>query len=877
MPNLVKLVSNNSFTTEADVETHAILLLKKMGYDVTQRKCKDSLLNKHWPSKTKKAKSPGFPDVLLYLPTSTRPVCIWENKAATEKATDALAEAQFYIEGLRTALPNEPALPRIAAGFNGHELYISFFNNESKWVSIKSNGIDVVNEFPTSKFIQNGINSQGLFTASNGSASIQDLRSLFPKLKTIYRNIPVLASGRQPIDFTVALLTLKLLVEQHPEWGTWDEQPRFASGAKSYDHKIGERFETIANRIMSDVALKQRYGDIFNFHEKSDTFELSFSFVATLQNIEKGRTSFKDMFALLDSLPPLTGADFDIFGEVYQSIGDEATKKKLGEFFTGRHIISAVLPVLLHRSGINTFESISNKKIADIACGTGGFLTEMLRLVRRTFAITEKQTKTFAQKAFYGYDMGHANASRARVNMYFAGDGFSTMEGGFDSLSNDSLPLFPKPGFDIILTNPPYGQSSYGRSEDAFLRRVINLLKKGSGWGCIVLPTGVIENPRSSADRFNLLCNARVTDVIALPMHAFAPYTKQRTAVLIFNKRPKPIEVPPNDWGVLISQIGTEEISMYLVDNDGYANSDKRYPTTRLNPKTKAWLHNDLAGFLDASGRWNEGFLFNSLVRKCKPANTEDEFGNPVGKKYGVFSVASLLDNERGVVLLPDMPLRGHKPMIPYSDWCARVDSLLASVKKIGHATSASIRPELTELTNHPVELIGVSKTTSRNVAELFNISKGNQGLTEVVIYEYHDKKNGVPVYGGGAQAPTWYVSKSIVCLNGNPATIFKGPSIVVCMDGSSGNMHVIGDKEEFVCNHHGCVLEPKKPQINAHFFVQQATHGLKQLASNKDGSATLTKSHLECFSIEVPDDPKVISEIGKRRKLLQNLLRIVE
>lgn len=96
----------------------------------------------------------------------------------------------------------------------------------------------------------------------------------------------------------------------------------------------------------------------------------------------------------------------------------------------------------------------------------GGFLTEALRLVRRSFDISEKQTKAFAQKAFYGYDLGHANASRARVNMYFAGDGFSAIEGGFNSLSDVSLSLFPKSGFDVILTNPPYGQSAYGRGEE---------------------------------------------------------------------------------------------------------------------------------------------------------------------------------------------------------------------------------------------------------------------------------------------------------------------------------------------------------------------------------------------------------------------------
>lgn len=65
MKTLFKFDTSLTFSSEADVETHSISSLKSAGYEVSQRKCKDVKLNKHWPSKTTKAKGVGFPDVLL--------------------------------------------------------------------------------------------------------------------------------------------------------------------------------------------------------------------------------------------------------------------------------------------------------------------------------------------------------------------------------------------------------------------------------------------------------------------------------------------------------------------------------------------------------------------------------------------------------------------------------------------------------------------------------------------------------------------------------------------------------------------------------------------------------------------------------------------
>ncbi|QDH72221.1 N-6 DNA methylase [Brevundimonas sp. M20] len=873
MSAIISLIPDTPPANEADAEIFAAAQLKAAGYDLTMRASRSPLLKKHWPSKAKVGKAAGFPDMLLHLANSEKPIGVWENKSPTETAMLGLREAKFYVEGLRLALPNEPALPFIAAGYNGSELLVSVYTNDGKWVPLRANGKELRDAFPIAEVASIGISSTGEFTAANGSASAHDLRALLPKLKTLYRNIPTLASGRTPIDFTIALLTLKLIVEQSPDWGTWSEIPRFSPGSTTEDHAIGERFETLTKRVMSDVELRRKYGDIFDFHEKSDTLEIAFSFSDTLSTIPKGTGHFSRLFQLLDELPPLTGADFDIFGEVYQSIGDEATKKKLGEFFTGRHIIAGVLPVLFDRTGLSgSFDGIEKLRIADIACGTGGFLTEILRFLKKEHSLAPDQIKEFSKKSFFGYDLGHANASRARVNMYFAGDGFSVISGGFDSLSKHAPAQFPSGGFDIIATNPPYGKSSYGRLEEAFLERTIESIRKGSGWALVVLPTGVLENPRSSKARFALLNQARVTDVISLPKHAFAPYTQQRTAVVIAQRRKDPLVAKSASWADLLAAAGHEKVNMFIVDNDGFANSDKRYATDLRNTAGE-WMHNDLAPWIGTDGVLRESKVFMALVHGQAPKDAIDEVGQPLEAKHGVFTLAALADHERGVALLPDIPLRAELRSIALKQWEKRVDDLLAYSRGEDVALPTSFKEELGHLLDYHLELAPSSLSPSKPIRDLFDpIRKGDTSLTEAAIYKSFDPK-GYPVYGGGGGRPKFHAAAQLTRSNGVAASLFEGPAVIVSMDGSSGSIQVV-ESGKFFCNHHGAVLKPKQG-VNVWAFAQIAEPALRRLASNQSGSATLTKPALEGLELQMPKGA-VADRIGSRRQALSKLAKML-
>ncbi|HBR2943231.1 TPA: N-6 DNA methylase [Klebsiella pneumoniae] len=862
---------NYTVKNEADVQHYAKTKLESeaFSYDVHQHKVGVPKLDSAFPSKAS-ANGTGRPDLLLCCKNTSYPVCVWENKGPSVSVITALNEAKFYIEGLFKNLPLEPSLPRIAVGFNGIELVSEFYTNENKWVQIRNKGSVAKDFFFNSAVIRNGISNHGTFLAEKGWATASDLRELLPKLKNIYRYIPSLTQGRKPIDFTIALLTLRMLVERNPAWGSWSEQPSFAVGVFDNDSAVRERFKTLTDRILSDDKLNTKYGEIFHFKESNDGDEISFSFISTLNSIPTKLDNFGKIFSLLDLLPPLEHSDFDIFGEVYQSIGDNATKKALGQFFTGRHVISSILPILMKRSGLDEDEEkVKSIKVCDPACGTGGFLTELFRIIKGSFTFTEKELKRLSKSAFYGFDLSHANASRASVNMYFAGDGFSRIEGGRDSLKDDFLEEYDN-YFDLVVTNPPYGKSSHGRAEEAFLNLVIQILKPG-GWGVMVLPTGVLENPRSTNSRFNFLKHCWVSDSISLPKHTFAPYTQQKTAVVIFRKRKKALPVADGDISNLSALIKNERIGYFIVDNDGYANSDKRYPTN-VKSENGEFLHNDLSQWIDNSENKQPSLIYNALINQIPVGNRLSEFGKLLGKKYSSMSYDDCFNPiHRDLSLLPETYLRKEHDEISFDDYQARVAIVDGYLTGENEVLNGRFIEELIELTSLPIIYGKETKYTQSSVKELFTITKGSQGFTEEVIYANFDI-NGLDVYGGGVKPTGYKVKENTLNNKGVKVKIFEAPAIVVSMDGSSGSLQVIR-AGKFTANHHAAVLKAKDQSTDLDWFVQSVGVSLKKEASNQEGSATLTKDRLENQLVYIPTPIEKVTYIGNTRRHLLNIL----
>jgi hypothetical protein len=213
------------------------------------------------------------------------------------------------------------------------------------------------------------------------------------------------------------------------------------------------------------------------------------------------------------------------------------------------------------------------------------------------------------------------------------------------------------------LTNPPVGAGtikaetsviSSNRTEVCFLYKAINLLKDGKK-ACILLPDGILENPTFTNLRKDLLEKTEIEAVISLPKFAFAPYTKEKMYALFFTKKNKEM-----------TKIQKESIWMYIIDNDGLANSDKRFPT-KLRNNRNGWLHDEISGWVSTDGEERVGLLEERWLNyddySRKGTKWIDEKGVPIRlRKGGFISINRIAKPKSYYCLLPEYYLRPFKP-----------------------------------------------------------------------------------------------------------------------------------------------------------------------------------------------------------------------
>lgn len=272
----------------------------------------------------------------------------------------------------------------------------------------------------------------------------------------------------------------------------------------------------------------------------------------------------------------------DIQGDVYEMLLSEiATAGRNGQFRTPRHIIKLMAELVAPQLG---------QRIADPACGTGGFLLGAYQyiltdLVRKKdpaklqkdedgferaaiSAVLTQEIKSILDNSFVGYDIDTTMVRLGLMNMMMHG----IDEPKIDYKDTLSKSYNEDNQFDIIMANPPFtgnidkGDINEGlklpttKTELLFVERIFNMLKMG-GTAAVIVPSGVIQNSGKAfeAVRKLIIEKAELKAVIAVPSGAFKPYAGVSTAILIFTKGGE-----------------TNNVWFYDMQADGYTLDDKR-------------------------------------------------------------------------------------------------------------------------------------------------------------------------------------------------------------------------------------------------------------------------------------------------------------
>ena len=253
------------------------------------------------------------------------------------------------------------------------------------------------------------------------------------------------------------------------------------------------------------------------------------------------------------------------FGDIYENILKSLQSAgNAGEFYTPRAVTDFMVKMIKPKLG---------ERIADFACGTGGFLTSALKVLEAQ--ISSVSDRTLFNNSVYGIEKKALPHLLCITNLLLHDIDNPNVHHD-NALEKAVKDYTEKDKFDVILMNPPYGGAEIeqiktnfpaalrsSETADLFMSVIMYRLKK-NGRVAIVLPDGFLfgtDNAKMAIKK-KLMTEMNLHTVIRLPHSVFAPYTSITTNILFFDNT-KP----------------TEETWFYRLDMpQGYKNFSKTKP-----------------------------------------------------------------------------------------------------------------------------------------------------------------------------------------------------------------------------------------------------------------------------------------------------------
>lgn len=497
------------FTNEKETSTRKGIdnSLNNLGWIIDERNTNCNVFTERAKTTEQNKKLKGKePDYLLYQSNTNTPIAVIEAKKSGQNLKQALDQAiRDYANplGIHIIFVTDGSI-------------IESYDARSK-ENLRIDGelvLDFLSEERILKFISEG--SQ-IFSPTKVSHTKKELISIFKEANDLLRKEGI-REGIERFNEFSNLLFLKLISEIEDDREKSGEE-RVLKKEYCWEHFNKMDAKDILNYINDTILprLVNKYnhsGEVFQTQlliQNPDTLKRIVDKLSQLQ--------------LLNTDSDIKGDAFEYFLKNSVTVGND-----LGEYFTPRHIVKLMVDLV---------DPVFGDKIYDPCAGTGGFLIEAFRHIKKKVQQTQPNLQILREKTIYGRELT-SSAKIAKMNMIIIGDGHNNIS------QMDSLKYPVKEEYDVVLTNFPFSQTTdysslYGfNNENAnpvFIQHVINALKRGGKAG-IVVPEGVLFDEKSEfiKIRQTLLETCNLLAVIKLHEFAFKPYTGQPTSIVIFEK-----------------------------------------------------------------------------------------------------------------------------------------------------------------------------------------------------------------------------------------------------------------------------------------------------------------------------------------------------
>lgn len=498
------------------------LILNNLGWKTDESSTNCNVFTERAKTKEQNKKFNGKqPDYVLYRSNSDEPIAIIEAKRKGQNIVIALKQGiDLYAKPLGI---------NIVFAIDG-TFVKTWFIKENKELSIEG---ETIHELLTeNQILQHLRDGADIGLSSEVKYSREELIKIFK-----WANEQLRKEGLRILDRFIEfanILFLKLIseIEENKEIEGMEERLL----AKKY---CWDSFASLdADRMMEYINGTVLPYLVARYNHSGDVFQ-------TKLQIQNPNTlkEIVDKFSKLK----LLNAESEIKGDAFEYFLRElSTGNDLGEYFTPRHIVKLMVKLANPQYG---------EKVYDPACGTGGFLIEAFRHIKRNCKQTRDVIKHLKEDTIWGVEL--TNTTRiAKMNMIIIGDGHNNI------IQGDSLKNIQKKKYDIVLANPPYGTTTdWGnlypvdsKSGDVvFIEHILESLKDQDSRCAFIMQEGALFRTSDLRLRKYILENYCIDAIISLPKGVFLPYTPVKTEILIISRKKQ-----------------TDKIWCYCVQNDGF-------------------------------------------------------------------------------------------------------------------------------------------------------------------------------------------------------------------------------------------------------------------------------------------------------------------
>ncbi|HGC7176019.1 TPA: N-6 DNA methylase [Streptococcus agalactiae] len=294
-------------------------------------------------------------------------------------------------------------------------------------------------------------------------------------------------------------------------------------------------------------------------------------------NYMKNGVLLRQVINVIDEVDFNSPEDRHSFNDIYEKIlKDIQSAGNSGEFYTPRAATDFIAEMLDPKLG---------ETMADLACGTGGFLTSTLNYLSKQRKTSEDIQKY--NQAVFGIEKKAFPHLLAVTNLFLHEiDDPKIIHG--NTLEKNVREYTDDEKFDLIMMNPPFGGSELdtiknnfpaelrsSETADLFMAVIMYRLKENGRVG-VILPDGFLfgEGVKTRLKE-KLVEEFNLHTIIRLPHSVFAPYPGIHTNILFFDKTKK-----------------TEQTWFYRLDMpEGYKNFSKTKPmkSEHFNPVREWW------------------------------------------------------------------------------------------------------------------------------------------------------------------------------------------------------------------------------------------------------------------------------------------------